>query len=294
MRVFGAGLNRADVLQRRGLYPAPPGSPADILGLEYAGEVESVGPDVRLWRPGDRVCGIAGGGAQAELVVAHERAVARVPAGLDLVVAGGVPEAFMTAHDALFTQAGLAMGEDVLIHAVGSGIGTTAVQLAHAAGARTFGTSRTPEKLERARELGLDHALAADGFPEAIERLTEGRGVHVVLDFIGGAYLAGNIRALGQRGRLLFLATLGPSDAPLPIASVMSKRLRIAGTVLRARPLEEKIAVTLAFARHVAPLLERGVVRPVVDRIFDLQDVAAAHRHMESNASFGKIILKVA
>lgn len=294
VRVRAAGLNRADILQRQGRYPAPPGSPADILGLEFAGDVESVGASVRAWRAGDRVYGICGGGGQAELVVAHERAVARIPDGFDMVTAAAVPETFITVHDALFTQAHLAMGEAVLIHAVGSGIGTTALQLARAAGARTLGTSRTPGKLARARELGLDHALDAEGFAEAALERTGGAGVDVVLDVVGGAYLAANVRALATKGRLVILATLGGEDRALPVATVMAKRLRIIGTVLRARPLEEKIDATRAFDRHVTPLLASGAVRPVVDRVFPLDAVREAHRHMEANASFGKIVLALA
>ncbi|MGH2451240.1 MAG: NAD(P)H-quinone oxidoreductase [Candidatus Limnocylindria bacterium] len=291
VRVRAAGLNRADLLQRLGRYPAPPGSPADVLGLEFAGEVESVGGAVTAWRAGDRVYGICGGGGQAELVVAHERAVARIPDRLDATQAAGVPEVFITVHDALFTQAQLALGESVLIHAVGSGIGTAAVQLARAAGARTLGTSRTPAKLERVMELGLDHAIAAEGFADAVRDLTGGDGVQVVLDVVGGAYLAANVAALAPKGRMVILATLGGADGTLPIAAFQSKRLRIMGTVLRARPLEEKIAATQAFARHVGPLLERGAVRPVVERVFQLADVSAAHAHMEANASYGKIVL---
>lgn len=291
VRVRAAGLNRADILQRRGQYPAPPGSPADILGLEFAGEIESVGDAVRSWRAGDRVYGICGGGGQAELVVAHERAIARIPDGLDFTEAAGVPEVFITVHDALFTQAQLALGESVLIHAVGSGIGTAAVQLARAAGARTLGTSRTPDKLERIAELGLDHALPAEGFPDAVRQATGGEGVQVLLDVVGGPYLAANIAALAPRGRMVILAAMGGGEGTFPVLTFQAKRLRIMGTVLRARPLEEKIAATQAFVRHVSPLLERGTVRPIIDRVYALSEVAAAHAHMEANASFGKIVL---
>jgi NADPH2:quinone reductase len=291
VRVRAAGLNRADILQRQGNYPAPPGSPADILGLEFAGEVESLGEGARMWRVGQRVYGICGGGAQAEYVVAHERALAAIPDNLDFPTAAGVPETFITVHDALFTQAGLAMGESLLIHAVGSGIGTTAVQLARVAGARTFGTSRTPDKLERATELGLEHALGAKGFAEAIRELTSGEGVNVILDVVGGGYLAENLAALALKGRMVILATLGGADQPLPVHQLMVKRARIIGTVLRARPVEEKIAATQAFARHVNPLLASGTVWPVIDTVFPLADVAKAHAHMESNASFGKVVL---
>jgi NADPH2:quinone reductase len=291
VRVRAAGLNRADILQRRGQYPAPPGSPASIPGLEFAGEVESLGPGVQHLRVGQRVYGICGGGGQAAFVVAHERMVAPIPDCLDIVAAGGVPEVFMTVHDALFSQAHLALGESVLIHAVGSGIGTAAVQLARVAGARTLGTSRTPAKLERARELGLDVALAGESFAEAARRETGSAGVQVVLDVVGGPYLAGNLAALAIRGRMVMLATLGGASESLPLGPLLSKRLRLMGSVLRPRPLEEKIAVTQAFAAHVNPLLASGQVRPIVDRVFELADVAAAHAYLESDASFGKVIL---
>ena len=291
VRVRAAGVNRADILQRQGSYPAPPGSPPDLLGLEFAGEVESLGEGARLWRVGQRVYGICGGGGQAELVVAHERALAAIPDNLDFAAAGAVPEVFITVHDALFTQAQLQPGESLLIHAVGSGIGTTAVQLARVAGARTFGTSRTNEKLERARSLGLDDGVPAAGFADAVRERTGGRGVDVILDVVGGGYLAENLAALALKGRLVILAHLGGADAPLPVAKLMARRARIIGTVLRARPLEEKIAATQAFARLVNPLLADGTVRPVVDRTFALADAAAAQVYMESNASFGKVVL---
>jgi putative PIG3 family NAD(P)H quinone oxidoreductase len=295
VRVYAAGLNRADILQRQGNYPAPRGSSPDIPGLEFAGEVEALGPDVYGVQVGQRVYGIAGGGAQAEYVVAHERMLAPIPDRLDMVDAGGVPEVFMTVHDALFTQAGLVLGESVLIHAAGSGIGTAAVQLAHAAGVRTFGTSRTPEKLARAKELGLDVALGAEGFAEAVQRETGGAGVQVVLDVVGGPYLAANLAALAEQGRMVVIATLGGrGDKPLPFGLLMGKRITLMGSVLRARPLEEKIAVTQAFVRHVNPLLASGAVRPIVDRVFPFDDIAAAQAYLESNASFGKVILRIA
>src|SRR5229473_956914 len=172
VRVRASGLNRADLLQRAGGYPAPPGSPAHIPGLEFAGEVDTIGPLVRTWKPGQRVMGLAGGGAQAEYILAHEGLLVEIPQNLDFVQAAGVPEVFITAHDALFTQAGLQMGERVLIHAAGSGVGTAAIQLAHAAGASVFGTSRTPEKLERARALGLEVALSHQDFAATVNRLT--------------------------------------------------------------------------------------------------------------------------
>jgi NADPH:quinone reductase-like Zn-dependent oxidoreductase len=239
------------------------------------------------------VYGICGGGAQADYIVTHERLLAPIPDCLDWTSAAGVPEVFMTVHDALFTQAGLGMGETVLIHAVGSGIGTAAVQLARAAGARTFGTSRTPQKLERAASLGLDVGLEATGFADAVRARTGGAGVDVILDVVGGPYLADNLASLATRGRIVVLAAMGGGKAPLPFGLLMSKRARVMGSVLRARPLEEKIEVTRAFARHVNPLLAAGTVRPIVDRVMPLSDVAAAHTYMESDTSFGKVILTV-
>src|ERR1700693_16800 len=184
VRVHASGINRADLLQRAGGYPAPPGSPSNIPGLEFAGEVDAIGPLVRMWKPGQRVMGLAGGGAQAEYILSHEGLLVEIPQNLDFVQAGGIPEVFMTAHDALFTQAGLQMGERVLIHAVGSGVGTAAIQLAYEAEAMTFGTSRTPHKLELARELGLDVGLSDQNFAAEVSRLTNGEGGHVVIDFM--------------------------------------------------------------------------------------------------------------
>src|SRR5204863_5999246 len=209
VRVRASGINRADLLQRAGGYPAPPGSPSNIPGLEFAGEVDAVGPLVRTWKPGQRVMGLAGGGGQAQYILVHEGLLVEIPDNLDFVQAAGIPEVFMTAHDALFTQAGLQMGERVLIHAAGSGVGTAAIQLAHATGATTFGTSRTPDKLERAKELGLDFGLSDKNFADEVNRLTNGGGVHVVLDFIGAPYLEQNLQALTAWGRIVFLSTMG-------------------------------------------------------------------------------------
>src|SRR5712691_5142254 len=196
VRVHASGVNRADLLQRAGGYAAPPGSPEHIPGLEFAGEVDAVGPLVRAWKPGQRVMGLAGGGAQAEYILAHEGLLVEIPDNLNFVQAAGVPEVFITAHDALFTQAGLQMGERVLIHAAGSGVGTAAIQLAHAAGASVFGTSRTPAKLERAKALGLDVGLSDKRFADEVKQITCGEGVHVVIDFIGAPYLEQNLQAL--------------------------------------------------------------------------------------------------
>jgi NADPH:quinone reductase len=297
VRVRAAALNRADVLQRRGRYPAPPGAVQDIPGLEFAGEVDQLGSAARAWRVGQRVFGITAGGAQAEYAVVPESALAAVPDNLDWAEAAAVPEAFVTAHDAMFTQGRLTVGESVLVHAAGSGVGLACVQLARAAGARVYGTARTAEKLERARVYGLDEAAAVGGdprvFADAVRAWTEGAGVNLVVDLVGASYLAANLDALAARGRLLLVGTLGGASAPLDFSRVMGKRLRVVGTVLRARSNEEKARAIRLFAAHVVPLLARGAVRPVIDTTHDLSDVRAAHARMESNESFGKIVLRL-
>ncbi|HKG94117.1 MAG TPA: NAD(P)H-quinone oxidoreductase [Gemmatimonadaceae bacterium] len=293
VRVRASALNRADLLQREGRYPPPPDAPADIPGIEFAGEVDAVGARVQLWRPGQRVYGIAGGGAHAELLVAHERAVAEVPAGLEWVEAGAVPEAFITAHDALVTQASVRPGERVLVHAAGSGVGLAAIQLVRALGAIPFGTARTADKVERAREYGLEDGAAlpdgVDPLAQHVQRWTGGRGVDVVLDLVGGPYVEPSVAALAPRGRLVLIGTVAGRTASLPLHLALSRRLTIRGTVLRARPLEEKIAATRLFAAEVGPLLARRAVRPVLDSHFPLAEVRAAHERLESNATFGKV-----
>jgi NADPH2:quinone reductase len=298
VRVRAAGLNRADVLQRMGHYPAPPGTVQDIPGLEFAGEVEQVGSEARSWKPGQRVFGITAGGAQAEYVVVPESTLVEIPENLGWAEAAAVPEVFITAHDALFTQAGLEMGERLLVHAAGSGVGTAAIQLARAAGATVYGTSRTPDKLERARAYGLDEAVAVGDDParaaSAVREWTRGAGVHVILDLVGGPYLAANLDALAPKGRLMLVGTTAGQSAPLNFGLVMGKRLRITGTVLRARSVEEKALATRRFAARVVPLLARGLARPVIDKVYTMDEVRAAHERMESNASFGKIVLMIA
>jgi NADPH2:quinone reductase len=298
VRVAAAGLNRADLLQKRGRYPAPPGAPADIPGLEFAGTVEAVGDEARARRVGQRVFGITGGGAQAEYVVVPESHVAEIPEGLDFTPAAAVPEVFITAHDALFARASLRTGERVLVHAAGSGVGTAAVQLARAAGAGAiYGTARTAEKLERLREFGLDEGAAVGGEPrvisEAVRAWTRGAGVNVVLDLVGASYLAANLEALAPRGRLVLVGTMGGASAPLDFGAVMGKRLTVVGTVLRARSVEEKARAVRRFAAEVVPLFARGRLRPVLDSAYDLEDFEAAYARLESNATFGKVVLRV-
>jgi putative PIG3 family NAD(P)H quinone oxidoreductase len=298
VRVAAAGLNRADLLQKRGRYPAPVGAQQDIPGLEFAGVVERAGAEARRWSVGARVFGITAGGAQAEYVVVPESHLAEVPPNLSLTEAAAVPEVFVTAHDALVTQAGLRTGERVLVHAVGSGVGTAAAQLARAAGAAAvYGTARTAEKIERAREFGLDEGLAVGADPRAfaaaVREWTKGAGVSVVLDLVGAAYLDANLDALAERGRLMLVGTLGGASATFDFRRVMAKRLTVRGTVLRPRSAEEKARAVRRFAAEVVPLLARGLVRPVLDSAYALEEAAAAYSRLESNETFGKVVLRV-
>jgi putative PIG3 family NAD(P)H quinone oxidoreductase len=296
VRVRACGLNRADLMQTRGHYPAPPGAPADIPGLEFAGEVEALGPAVNgPLQVGQRVFGIVAGGGMAERLVTPERMAVPIPANLSFEEAAAVPEVFLTAQDALETQAGLRPGERVLIHAVGSGVGTAACQLARAMGCTVFGTSRSAEKLERAAGYGLDVAInsSMEDFAAVVSGHTGGTGVDVVLDLIGAKVLAGNLAALAPRGRMVLVGLLGGGAATIDLSVLLRKRITVVGTTLRARPLEEKIAVTRQFAARVVPWLSRGLVRPVLDSVFAFEDVCAAEQRLESNLGFGKIVLRL-
>jgi putative PIG3 family NAD(P)H quinone oxidoreductase len=295
VRVRAAAMNRADLLQRRGLYPPPPGFREEIPGLELAGEIAELGDGVSGWKVGDRIMAIAAGEAQAELAVVHERMLLRVPEGMSFTDAGALPEAGLTAHDALFTIGGLRPGATVLIHAAGSGVGTAALQIARAAGALTIGTSRTTDKLEKARALGLDHGILVGKdepkFADQVKTLTGRRGAAVILDFVGGAYAAENIASLAPGGRIVVIGTMGGPKAQLDLGLLMRARGSIHGTVLRPRPLEEKIAATQAFGRDVLPLIAAGRVKPVVDCVLPAGQARQAHERMERNDSFGKIVL---
>jgi len=292
VRIHACGVNRADILQRLGVYPAPHDAPQDIPGLEVAGVVDAVGPGTRDVTVGDRVFGVVGGGAYAEAVVVHARTLARLPDGLSFTDAAAVPEAYVTAYDAMVVQAGLTAGERALVHAVGSGVGTAAVQIAAAIGATTIGTARTEAKLERARALGLTHGIVtADGrFAEAVQEVG---GAHVVLELVGGAYVPESLAALVLRGRLVLVGLMAGARASLDLGMVLQRRLRIFGTVLRARPLEEKILAAQVLGERIAPLLAQKKLAPVVDRVLPLADAAEAHRAMESNTTFGKIVLAI-
>ena len=296
IRVRASALNRADLLQRQGHYPAPFGSPQEIPGMDFAGEIVAIGSQVQLWKPGQRVFGIAGGGAYAEYLVAHERTLVEIPQRLNWSEAAAVPEAFITAQDALWKQAELRPGEVVVIHAVGSGVGLAALQLANALGAESFGTSRTPDKIEKAKKYGLTNGIAVSDpakLKMQFKKAANGRDADVVLDLVGGAYLNGSLQMLASRGRVICIGTVAGTKAEIDLRHLLSRRIIIRGTVLRARPVEEKIAATQAFARELCPLFERGRLHPVIDSEFDLHDVAAAHRRMESNETFGKVVLKI-
>jgi putative PIG3 family NAD(P)H quinone oxidoreductase len=293
VRVAFAGLNRADVMQRRGQYPAPKGVPADIPGLEYAGVVDAVGEGVSRWTPGDRVMGLVAGGACAELLVAHEREVVATPDALSTEEAAATPEAFVTAFDAIVVRGRLGAGDRLLVHAAGSGVGSAAVQIGRALGARVIGTSRTASKLDRCRDLGLaGGVVSADGkFAEAVRGLTGGEGVDVVLDLVGGDYVTESLRACAPRARVVLVGLTGGREARLDLGVILQKRLEIIGTVLRSRPLEEKIEAAQLLSRRLVPLLASGALRAVVDRTFPLAEAAEAHRYLESDASFGKVLL---
>jgi NADPH:quinone reductase len=273
VEVAGTGVNRADLLQRAGRHPAPAGWPSDIPGLEFAGTVVASGPDVRSLQPGARV-------------LTREWLCAPAPQEVGLDEAGGVPEVFITAHDAMLVQAGLRPGERVLIHGVGSGVGTAAVQLAKAIGANTVGTSRTAAKLERARDLGLDRGvIAGEGMADEMGE------VDVVIDLVGGSYLECDIAVAATNARIVVVGLLAGPKTTIDLGRLLRQRISIAGTVLRARPDHEKAAVTVRFVREVLPLFATGALRPVTERVLPLDEASAAYGLVESNETFGKVIL---
>jgi putative PIG3 family NAD(P)H quinone oxidoreductase len=284
VRVRAAGLNAADLLQRQGFYPAPPGSPPDIPGLEMAGEVVALGNDVTRFAVGDRVMALLGGGGQAELAVVHERVAMPVPEGIDWSEAGGFPETFTTAHDALFTQCGLTMGERVLIHGAAGGVGTAAVQLAAAAGADVTATVRNEAQRAAVQELGAAHVVAPDEFAA--------RGPYdVVLELIGGPNMAGNLAALAVNGRISVIGVGAGASVEVNLLALMGSRGSIRGSTLRARPLEEKAKAARAVEKNVLPLLAGGRLRVPVEQAFPLEDVTAAYERFAAGAKLGKIVL---
>ena len=295
IRVAAAGVNRPDIMQRRGAYPPPPGA-SDIPGLEVAGTIVRVGDGVTGWRAGDTVCALVSGGGYATLCVAPAPQCLPVPASLDLVHAAAVPETFFTVWTNVFDRGRLAAGEVALFHGGASGIGTTAIQLASARGARVFATAGTPEKCRACEGLGAERAInyRAQDFVEAVLALTGGRGVDMILDIVGGSYLSRNLRALAMDGRLVAIGLMGDeATGTVDLRRVLGRRLTITGSTLRPRTVQEKGAIAAALLREVWPLLERGVVKPVIFRTLALPDAAAAHRVLESDEHVGKVVLTV-
>jgi len=286
VRVRAAGINGADMLQRKGRYPAPPGSPPDIPGLELAGVVEALGASAERFAEGDRVMGIAGGGGQAELAVVHERQLMPVPDAVVFPEAGGLPEVFTTAHDAVFTQAGLRPGERLLVHGGAGGVGTAAIQLARAAGAHVTATVRNPDLRAAVAELGADEVIEPDGFEEH-------GPFDVVLELVGAPNLPGDLKALATNGRIVVIGVGAGAKAELNLLALMSKRARIMASTLRARPLEQKAATARAMEREVLPVFERGDLRVPVAETFALEDVAAAYDRFAGGGKLGKILLEL-
>jgi NADPH:quinone reductase len=299
-----AGVNRADLLQRQGRYAAPPFVSPDILGLEYTGTVIEVSETVTRHKVGDRVFGLLGGGGYAEHVVVHEREAVAVPAALSDEQAGATPETFVTAYDALVVRGHLGAGQTVLIHAAGSGVGTAAIAIAHALGCTTIGTSRSAKKLVRAEALGLTHGLVPQRetdpaspdlikFADEVRTRTAGRGVDVVLDLVGGDYTRESLASVALGGRIVVVGLTGGRTASLDLGLLLHRRATIVGTVLRSRPLEEKIIAAQLLEGPLTSLLQRGSIAPVVDRVFPFAEAAEAHRYLGENESFGKVLLRL-
>jgi NADPH2:quinone reductase len=284
VRVRGAGLNGADLLQRRGHYPAPPGSPPDIPGLELAGEVVGLGPGATRFSEGDRVMAIVGGGAQAELATVHERQAMAVPDALDWPAAGGLAEVFTTAHDALFTQAGLRSGERLLVHGGAGGVGTAAVQLGHAAGAHVTATVRNPDHHDAVADLGADVVIDPDGFAQH-------GPFDVVLELVGAPNLAPDLDALATNGRIAIIGVGAGNQGELNLLALMGKRARIMGSTLRARPLEEKAMTARALERNVLGLFDRGRLRVPIAATYPLAEVHDAYERFAGGGKLGKIVL---
>jgi len=295
INVAAAGVNRPDVMQRRGQYAPPPGA-SDIPGLEVAGTIHELGPEVSGWEVGDRVCALVAGGGYAALCAAPALQCLPVPPGMTFIDAAAIPETFFTVWSNLFERGHLTPGESVLVHGGSSGIGTTAIQLARAFGARVFATAGSAEKCAACQRLGADLAInyRETDFVAAVRERTDGRGVDVVLDMVGGDYVARNIDALAVDGRLVQIAILGGAKAQINMLPIMQRRLTVTGSVLRPRPIAEKGAIARALRERVWPLLESGAVAPVIFQTFPLQDAAGAHRVMESNQHIGKLVLVVA
>jgi len=295
LRVAATAVNRADIMQRQGHYPPPPGAP-EWLGLECSGTIESVGEGVIGWSAGDEVCALLTGGGYAERVAVPAGQLLPVPNGIDLVTAAALPEVFCTVWSNVFMTASLQPGETLLVHGGGSGIGTAAIQLAHAVGATVAVTAGSAEKLERCADLGADVLInyRDDDFVAAVKDATDGRGANVILDIVGAKYLAQNVAALARNGRLVIIGLQGGRKAELDLSELMAKRAAVIGTTLRGRPNDEKATIVAAVREHVWPLLESGDVRPIVDSVLPITDAAEAHRRVEASEHVGKVLLSLA
>lgn len=292
--VVAAGVNRADLLQRRGLYPPPPGA-SEILGMEVSGRISEVGPNVIGWRVGDEVCALLAGGGYAERVAVATPLLLPIPPSVDLASAAGLPEVACTVVSNLLLTAALREGELVLLHGGSSGIGTHAIQLAHALGARVAVTARTPEKLERCAELGAD-ILIDYSSQDFVEIIRDAGGADVILDIVGAAYLARNVAALATGGRLVVIGMQGGAKAELSLATLLSKRAAVFGTTLRSRPLDGadgKAAIVARTRAHTWPKIADGLIRPVIDSVFDFADAESAHARLDSGEAIGKVLLTV-
>jgi NADPH2:quinone reductase len=293
VEVAFAGLNRADCLERAGNYPMPRRA-ITIGGMEYSGTVLATGSHVTNVAAGDRVCGLVPWGAHAERLATNALTLSKIPDGIDFRTAAAIPEAFITAHDALFSHGAFALGQTAIVHAVGSSVGLAAVDLIKRAGGVAIGTSRTPAKLESARAYGLDFGfLLDDGWRGLVHAATNARGADVILDFVGAPMLEGNLSVLATGGRIVQIGAMGGAKATFNLGMLMAKRASLHGTVLRSRPLDEKIALAKHFERDLLPMFARKELHPELDRTFPLSEIRAAHSYMESNANFGKITLQI-
>lgn len=294
VKVRATSLNRADLMQRMGFYPDPFPGAHEIPGLEFAGTVVMCGARVTNWNIGDAVMGIVSGGAYAEYLVVHEQQAMLVPTRVGLDDAAAIPEVFITAWDALVCQGNLQSGDWALVHAGASGVGTAAIQICKAIGANVVVTC-SANKRDACLALGADMAVDyhVDDFVEVCQRITAGKGINVVLDVIGGEYLNRNVSTLATKGTIVQVGLMGGGSTPFNIAALMPKRARLIGTVLRPRPLEEKIVATQRFINEILPMFETGKLRPVIDSRYSLENISAAHRYMETNASTGKIVINV-
>ncbi len=292
VRVIGAGVNRADLLQRQGFYPPPPGA-SDILGLEASGVIVDVGAHVTDFSQGDEVMALLEGGGYAELVAVRASQVVHVPDSIDLIDAGGIPEVFITAHDALFTRGRLAHGETVLIHGGGGGVGTAAIQLARQHGCRVIVTAGSAAKLARCMELGADVGIdyKTEDFVARTRELTDGRGADVVIDVMGASYLERNLGVVASDGRIVVIGMQGGTHTDIDLGVMMRRRVSLISTALRARPAEQKATIVAAFAADVVPALRNGTLQPVIDRLLPFDAAAEAHRLMEAGGAVGKIVL---